>query len=180
MKKFSSYRDITNKYDSTVDRWVLNLRPFGLVPSRPKFKTKAEAAEFAKEAFERWLNRDSDDECAVTKPDISVGQCFKNFLAMSLERAENPDEKFSLGSQQNHMDNVKALGKLTINSHRLKKMMLRSVGKSTVESVWKGLRTSVASSTVIFDPSADTETGFLSCFAEPQEAAEFLTYKRGR
>ena len=33
--------------------------------------------------------------------------------------------------------------------------------------------------TAIFDPSADTETGFLSCFAEPQEAAEFLTYKRG-
>ena len=34
--------------------------------------------------------------------------------------------------------------------------------------------------TTILDPSADTETGFLSCFAEPQEAAEFLTYKRGR
>ena len=25
-----------------------------------------------------------------------------------------------------------------------------------------------------------SETGFISCFAEPQEAAEFLTYKRGR
>ncbi|MDC0191266.1 hypothetical protein OAJ77_08580 [Rhodospirillales bacterium] len=34
--------------------------------------------------------------------------------------------------------------------------------------------------TAIFDPSADTETGFLSCFAEPQEAVEFLTYKRRR
>ena len=34
--------------------------------------------------------------------------------------------------------------------------------------------------TAIFDPSADTETDFLSSFAEPQEAAEFLTYKRGR
>jgi hypothetical protein len=34
--------------------------------------------------------------------------------------------------------------------------------------------------TAIFDPSADTETGFLSCFAEPQEAAEFLTFKRRR
>jgi len=34
--------------------------------------------------------------------------------------------------------------------------------------------------TAIFDPSADTETGLLSCFAEPEEAAEFLTYKRGR
>ena len=31
-----------------------------------------------------------------------------------------------------------------------------------------------------FDPNAYTKTGFLSCFAEPQEAAEFLTYKRGR
>ena len=34
--------------------------------------------------------------------------------------------------------------------------------------------------TAVFDPNADTETGFLSCFAEPQEAAEFLTYNRGR
>ena len=83
----------------------------------------------------------------VTKPDITVGQCFKNFLAMSLERAHNPDEKFTFGSQQNHIDNVKALGKLTINGHRLEKMMLRSVGKSAVESVWKLLRKSFASST---------------------------------
>jgi len=29
--------------------------------------------------------------------------------------------------------------------------------------------------TAIFDLSADTETGFLSCFSEPEEAAEFLT-----
>ena len=34
--------------------------------------------------------------------------------------------------------------------------------------------------TAVFNPHAKTETGFLSCFAEPQEAAEFLTYKRGR
>ena len=119
----------------------------GAVPGRPKFKTKAEATEFAKEAFDRWLDRDSDDESAVTKPDIPVGRCFKNFLTMSLERAENPDEKFTLASQQNHIDNVKAVNKLTINGQRLEKMMLRSVGKSVVESVWKGLRTLVAAQT---------------------------------
>ena len=34
--------------------------------------------------------------------------------------------------------------------------------------------------TVVFEPDAVSETGFISCFAEPQEAAEFLTYKRGR
>jgi len=34
--------------------------------------------------------------------------------------------------------------------------------------------------TAVFDPNAYTETGFISCFAEPEEAAEFLTYKRGR
>ena len=34
--------------------------------------------------------------------------------------------------------------------------------------------------TAVFDPNAITETGFISCFAEPLEAAEFLTYKRGR
>jgi len=28
--------------------------------------------------------------------------------------------------------------------------------------------------------NALTETGFISCFAEPEEAAEFLTYKRQR
>ena len=34
--------------------------------------------------------------------------------------------------------------------------------------------------TAVFDPNAITETGFISCLAEPSEAAEFLTYKRGR
>ena len=34
--------------------------------------------------------------------------------------------------------------------------------------------------TAVFDPNAYTETGFISCFAEPEDAAEFLTYKRGR
>ena len=109
-----------------------HLRCTGAVPDRPKFRTKAEATEAAKVPFERWLNRDSDEEEVAPKPDISVGQCFKNFLAMSLERAKNPDEKFNLGSQQNHIDNVIALNKLTINDQRLEKMMLRSVGKSVV------------------------------------------------
>ena len=66
-------------------------------------------------------NRDNDDKIAVTKPDITVGQCFKNFLAKSLERAENPDEKFTIGSYQNHIDNVTALNKLNINGQRLEK-----------------------------------------------------------
>ena len=83
----------------------------------------------------------------MTKPDITVGQCFKNFLSYSLERAHNPDEKFGLGSQQNHIDNVIALNKLTINGQRLEKMMLKSVGKSVVESVWTTLRKSFAAST---------------------------------
>ena len=34
--------------------------------------------------------------------------------------------------------------------------------------------------TAVFEPGAVSETGFISCFAEPQEAAEFLTYKQGR
>ena len=34
--------------------------------------------------------------------------------------------------------------------------------------------------TAVFDPNAITETGFIRCFAEPEEAAEFLTYKRQR
>jgi hypothetical protein len=34
--------------------------------------------------------------------------------------------------------------------------------------------------TAVFEPDAVSETGFISCFAEPQEAAKFLTYKRGR
>ena len=29
----------------------------------------------------------------------------------------------------------------------------------------------------VLNPNATTETGFISCFAEPSEAAEFLTYK---
>ena len=33
--------------------------------------------------------------------------------------------------------------------------------------------------TAVFDPDPVSATGFISVFAEPQEAAEFLTYKRG-
>ena len=31
----------------------------------------------------------------------------------------------------------------------------------------------------IFDPNAITEAGYIGCFAEPLEAMELLTYKRG-
>ena len=34
--------------------------------------------------------------------------------------------------------------------------------------------------TAVFEPDAVSETGFISCFAEPQVSAESLTYKRGR
>ena len=30
----------------------------------------------------------------------------------------------------------------------------------------------------VFEPGTGSPTGFISCFAAPQEAAEFLTYKR--
>ena len=35
-------------------------------------------------------------------------------------------------------------------------------------------------SAFVFDPDPVSATGFISVFAEPQEAVEFLTYKRGR
>jgi len=63
----------------------------GAEPSRPKFRTKTEAIEAAKVILERWLNRDSDDECAVTKTNITVGQCFKNFLAMIISGQASTD-----------------------------------------------------------------------------------------
>ena len=34
--------------------------------------------------------------------------------------------------------------------------------------------------TAVFEPDAVSETGFISCFAEPQEAAELLAYMRER
>ena len=34
--------------------------------------------------------------------------------------------------------------------------------------------------TTVFDQDPVSATSFISVFAEPQEAAEFLTYKRGR
>ena len=34
--------------------------------------------------------------------------------------------------------------------------------------------------TAVFEPDAVREADFIGFFAEPQEAAEFLTYKRGR
>ena len=32
----------------------------------------------------------------------------------------------------------------------------------------------------VFDPDPVSAKGFIAVFADPQEAAEFLTYKRGR
>ena len=87
MKIYTSYRDIVIRYDATRDRWVVDLRPLGLVPGRPKYATKAEATEAAKAAFNRWLNQDGDDAVIAAKPEISVGERFNRFLKKSMERA---------------------------------------------------------------------------------------------
>ena len=86
MKIYTSYRDIVIRYDATRDRWVVDLRPLGLVPGRPKFATKAEATGVAKAAFDHWLNQDGDDEVVAAKPEITVGECFNRFHIQVVSR----------------------------------------------------------------------------------------------
>ena len=64
------------------------------------FKTKAEASDCAREAFERWQNRDVESVEEPTKPDISLDQCLDMFLDHSKGRAENVDEPVRLGLLQ--------------------------------------------------------------------------------
>ena len=58
MKYFNRYQDIVISYNEKRERWFPDLRALGVVPPRPMFKTKAEASDCAREAFERWQNRD--------------------------------------------------------------------------------------------------------------------------
>ncbi len=83
----------------------------------------------------------------AAKPEISVGECFDRFLAKSKERAGNPDERFSWGSYQNHVDHCNRLRGLTVDGARLEKMMLERVSKHEAEAVWKTIRETVSART---------------------------------
>ena len=85
MKAFSNYRDIVIRYDAARDRWVVDLRPLGLVPERPHFDTKSEATEVTKAAFDRWLNQDGDDAVVTAKLEITVFGC-SPWMALALKR----------------------------------------------------------------------------------------------
>ena len=92
MKNFNRYQDIVISYNEKRERWFPDLRALGVVPPRPMFKTKAEASNCAREAFERWQNRDVESVEEPLKPDINLDQCLDMFLAHSKGLAENVDE----------------------------------------------------------------------------------------
>ena len=62
MKTFNRYQDIVISFNEDRERWYPRLGPLGVTPDRPMFKTKAEASDAAKAAFERWQNRDVIDD----------------------------------------------------------------------------------------------------------------------
>ena len=100
MKNFNRYQDIVISYNEKCERWFPDLRVLGVVPSRPMIKTKAEASDCAREAFERWQNKDGESVEEPSKPDISLDQCLDMFLAHSKGRPENVDESVRLGLLQ--------------------------------------------------------------------------------
>jgi len=54
VKNFNRYQDIVISCNEKRERWFPDLRALGVVPPRPMFKTKAEASDCAREAFEHW------------------------------------------------------------------------------------------------------------------------------
>ena len=92
MKTFNRYQDIVISYNEDRERWYPRLGPLGIVPSRLMFKTKAEATEAAKAAFERWQNKDVESFEDASKPDITVEDCLTMFLAEQEARAEDVDK----------------------------------------------------------------------------------------
>ena len=78
MKNFNRYQDIVISYNAQRECWFPNLKALGVVPPRPMFKTKSEATEEAKAAFERWQNRDEISETKPSKPDITLEECLRH------------------------------------------------------------------------------------------------------
>ena len=88
-KTFNSWKDIHVGFDDDRERWIVNLKPLGLTPGRPSFRTKPEAVECAPEAFERYLDPEhqpvgSGAPAASRKviKDITLGKLLKIFWPM--------------------------------------------------------------------------------------------------
>ena len=118
MKTFNRYQDIVISYNEDRERWYPRLEPLGIVPARPMFKTKAEATEKAKAAFEQWQNRDADSFEDAEKPDISVEDCLAIFLADRKGWAENVDKKYGWASYTNDQGHVKQINKVVVGIQR--------------------------------------------------------------
>ena len=114
MKNFNRYQDIVIRYNAQRERWYLNLKALGVVPPRPMFKTKSEATEEAKAAFERWQNRDEISVEEPVKADITLEECLDIFLAQSKARAVNEDEKYGWASYSNDTGAVSQIKKVVV------------------------------------------------------------------
>jgi len=143
MKQFNRYQDIVISFNEDRERWYPRLGPLGVTPDRPMFKTKAEASDAAKAAFERWQNRDAESFEDASKPDITVEECLEMFLANSKARAENEDEKYDWASFKNDTDAVAQINKVVVDNIRLSTMKLSMLTKARMEAAWKELRRGV-------------------------------------
>ena len=114
MKKFNRYQDIVISYNAQRERWYPYLKPLGMVPERPMFKTKAEASDAAKAAFEQWQNRDVESIEDPVKADITVEDCLTMYLAEREAWAEDEDKKYGWASYSNDEGHVRAIKKVVV------------------------------------------------------------------
>tara|TARA_B110000438_G_C15212827_1_gene393753 strand:+ start:213 stop:518 length:306 start_codon:yes stop_codon:yes gene_type:complete len=94
MKKINSWKDISIKWDDAKERFIVNLRPLGIKPSRPAFKTKTEAVSSAQSAYQTYLDpsytglgNTEDEPCG-----ISLSDALKMYLKDAELRANDVDE----------------------------------------------------------------------------------------
>jgi integrase len=169
MKKINSWKDISIKWDDAKERFIVNLRPLGIKPSRPAFKTKTEAVSSAQSAYQTYLDpsytglgNTEDEPCG-----ISLSDALKMYLKDAELRANDVDEKFGYGSLGNYQTHVGRINRIKVGHKYFKDFELADINKDVIEAAWKSLR----SNHTAFRTADDAWQSLSRCFR--------LSFKRG-
>ena len=144
MKTFNSWKDISIQWSDTKERFIVNLRPLGLKPSRPPFKTKTDAIAYAQDAFMRWSDPDAAPHEAFDDA-LTVDEMLELYLEEGKRRAKDPDVKFGWGSFSNYKDHISRLRKVSVDGKPFKNLKVSEIDKEAIQIIWDKLRSNVPS-----------------------------------
>ena len=142
MKTFNSWKDISIKWDDAKERFVVNLRPLGLKPSRPAFMSKTEAVSCAQSSYQKYLDPNYQDASIVdaAPSGLKLSDALEIYLSEARDRATDPDVKFGWGSFGNYEVHVTRLNRIKLNQKSLSNFYLSELNKDVLTDAWKDLR----------------------------------------